>query len=366
MTTRRVGSSVLLASLLPLVLGGCLQNDQALPFDLDDDASAVASIGPEGGVVSLATGFSLRIPSGALTSTVQITVAPRITSPFSTAAGPVLVGTAFDISPAGLVLAQPARVEIHVGSGLLVSADLLRLGVALERGGIVTLLEGGGLDLTSGILSAPLSTLGSVAGVLSDDAIPLEPGLPPDLGGGTFGTAGSGSSSASVEATGLTYVGECSPTARRCFTSGLVSFWVSDALRTRLGDELAILAPELSGNLEFSDFDSSGQPTAAIGRLRIQGTLKARLGQSVSSYAIDEEFVTGSGGEPSSTGVTLSGNRLILATTTGETDRTLEYGIRTVGTGQMLTLELTEEIDLENDDGSHTTGTVTLHVRLRR
>ena len=366
MTTRRVGPSWLLASLLPLVLGGCLQNDQALPFDLDDDASAVASIGPAGGVVSLATGFSLRIPSGALTSTVQITVVPRITSPFSTDAGPVLLGTAFDISPAGLELAKPARLEIRVGSGLLASADLVRLGIALERGGGVTLLEGGGLDLTSGILTAPLSTLGSVAGVLSDDAIPLQPGLPPDLGGGTFASAGSGSPGASVEAAGLKYIGECSLTARRCSTSGLVSFWVSDALRDRLGEELTIFAPEFSGDFEFSDFDASGQPTTAIGRIRTQGTLKALLAQSVTSYQIDEGFLTGSGDEPSVTRVTVSGNRLILAVTTDETDREIEYGIRIIGTGQMLTLELTEEIDLENADGSHTTGTVTLHVRLRR
>ena len=92
-------------------------------------------------------------------------------------------------------------------------------------------LPGGSLDVTSGILTATLDTLGSVAGVLSDDAIPLNPGLPPTLGGGTFGTGGTGGAGgAGALQTGVRYEGACAPHARRCFTSGLVSFWVSDAI----------------------------------------------------------------------------------------------------------------------------------------
>ena len=106
-----------------------------------------------------------------------------------------------------------------------------------------------------------------------------------------------------------------------------------------------------------------GENVALEGQTALVG---AHYSRQLDEFSGAAYLFTGSGSEPSSTHVTVGGSQLTLAATTGESDRALGFGIRTVGTGQMLTLELTEEVSLENDDGSHTTGVVTLHVRLRR
>ena len=91
-----------------------LQQDQRLPLELEEGEGAAKTIGAAGGVISLPPDFSLDVPAGALTSSASLTVTPRISQPFPSEAGSVLPGTAYDISPAGLTLVSPARVEIRV------------------------------------------------------------------------------------------------------------------------------------------------------------------------------------------------------------------------------------------------------------
>ena len=351
---------------LLLFAQGCLlQQDQRLPLELAEGEGAAKTIGTAGGVISYPPDFSLDVPAGALSSSASLTVAPRISGPFPPEAGTVLPGTAYDISPVGLMLASPARVEIRVPEILLEPGDDVRLGIALLKpdGSIVVSTDA--YDVTSGFLSAPLEQLGSVAAVIEIDAIEIEAGVPPTLGGGSFSGAPSPvAGSASTSDANDRYESSCSPAARPCFSSGLVRVWISEALRDRLGESLVIVSMTVLTDLDFVSFDAAGQPTSAVGQIFVQGTLKARLGQTVTSYGFDEHLVTGSGGSPTVTSVTITGNEITFGSMSGGSN-TLEFGLTPIATGQLLTLRIEEEIDLENNDGSTTTGTVIMHVRLR-
>jgi len=151
--------------MLAVFAGACLQVDQTLPLSLGDGQVASRTIGPEGGIISVPPDFSMDVPPGAVGSA-TITVQPRITAPFPSDAGEVLPGTAYDLTPAGLVLAAPATVELRVASSLFAAGDEVKLAVAVlqQDGSLVTVPAS--YDATSGFLSGDIDVLGPVAAVL--------------------------------------------------------------------------------------------------------------------------------------------------------------------------------------------------------
>jgi hypothetical protein len=374
---------VLVPALVACVgLGGCLQSDQALPFELEEGAAVTRDIGPLGGTISLSSGLSIVFPVGALKNGTQITLTPRLDAAFPGDAGSIIPGTVFDVAPAGLQLLVPARVSLRLAVKNVPAADAVRLGVAQASGGRATLVGFGSYDGTSGLLTASVTTLGPVAAVLADDAIPVGTGLPPTLGGGTFwgGAApvdfrDAGASPFASEGSddgplladaGQRFEASCRPDARRCFNSGMVQVWASKELLDRLGGTLVILAPRLEADLAFSGMDANGLPAQALGSLSLKGTLRAQLGGGVSSYEVDQSFRTGAGSAvPVATGVRFESNKMILARTSDGDNRTMQYGLSPIGTGRLLTLRVEEEVEMENDDGSKTKGTVILFARLR-
>ena len=248
----------------------------------------------------------------------------------------------------------------------------MRVGVARAVAGRSDLIAAGSYDATAGLLTASTSSLGPFAAVVADDAIPMQTGTPPSLGGGSFATgAGGVPEPAGAEPTAPAeqpFAASCRPEARRCFSSGLVQVWASPSLQERLGGSLVILSPRLEADLSFGAVGPDGLPAEAVGRVSIKGTLRAQLGQAVASYEVDESFRTGPGpseGAPAVTKVRVSGNRMILERTTDKDDRTLEYGLVRFGTGRQLTLRVEQEVDLENEDGTTTRGVVILFGRLR-
>jgi len=362
-------------------LGGCLQSDQALPFELEEGATVSRTIGPLGGTISLSSGLAIVFPVGALKNGTQITLTPRLDAAFPGDAGSIIPGTVYDVAPAGLQLAVPARVSLRLPVKNIPAADAVRLGVAQSSAGRANLVGSGSYDGTSGLLSASLTALGPVAAVVSDDAIPVGTGLPPTLGGGTFGGGAAPVGAWGAEAwgagepagdgplladAGQRFEASCRPEARRCFSSGMVQVWASRELLDRLGGTLVILSPRLEANLVFSGVDANGLPTQALGSLSLKGTLRAQLGGGVSSYEVDESFRTGAGSDvPVATGVRFASNNMILSRTSDGDNRTLQYGLSPIGTGRLLTLRVEEEVEMENDDGSITKGTVILFARLR-
>lgn len=366
---------------LALVLGACLQSDQRLPFEVEEGTAVSRTVGPAGAVLSLAAGISVVIPPGALTTSTTVTLTPRLDAAFPGDAGRVVPGTVFDVAPAGLTLLHPARVTLRLPARALQEGESVRVGVARAAAGRSQVIAEGSYDATAGLLTASTTTLGPLAAVVADDAIPMGTGTPPTLGGGSFATGAGGVAPAGVGADGeagpvgphaasaaQAFAATCRPEARRCFSSGLVQVWASPSLTERLGGELVLLSPRLEADVSFGEVGPDGFPTEAVGRVSMRGTLRARLGQTVTSYDVDESFRTGPGAASSApviTRVRVSGNRMTLERTTDKDDRVMEYGLMPMGTGRQLTLRVEQEVDLENEDGSTTRGTVILHVRLR-
>jgi hypothetical protein len=157
-------------SALLMLLSGCLQGDQTLPFDVGGDGSAQVDIGDSGGVVSLLPAIAILFPAGSFAGVV--TVQP-LDGPFPDAAGVPVLGTAFDIEPAGTTLAVPARVELNVPIGGLQPGDEVRLAVGVARSDGSVVAFQGTYDITNGILTAEIDELGPVAAIVFADAIPV-------------------------------------------------------------------------------------------------------------------------------------------------------------------------------------------------
>jgi len=367
-----------LGAVLLTALGACDQRSQTLPFDPDPRAVTQRSIGPAGGLVSHPAGISIEFPPGALTRATKITIAPglRLSDFPGSPEGKIVRGTYFNVYPAELELLKPINVDLAVSAATLDESDRTRLGFAtrLAEAGIRT--EGVSFDLTSGILRGEVGTLGAIAAVISDNAIVVTPETPRVLFGGTFadatasgvsGATGVGapadSLSRSYSANGPFQV-RCSHTGfvRRCFGSGTMELWASSEIQDRLSGDMVILNTEVTGDLEFTDF-ANGVPTKAYGRLTVTGTLRVQLGQAITSFTVEDTFVTT--GTAGGTSVTVEGSSITLhSTSTGE--RRVGFQVRPAGTGEELIVRGEKTVEFDNTDGSKTSAALFIDLRLRR
>ncbi len=347
------------------VAAGCEQLDQRLPFEPDPLFVAQRTVGPEGGLVSHPIGVALEFPRGALSEPATVTITPVVDgSAFpGSPEGTLIRGTYVRVQPALLPLAQPVRVDLAVDPAQLDEDDLTRLALATEDpdGGVVT--EGVSFDVSAGILHGRTERLGAIAAILAANVVPVIAQDPPTLGGGTFTEAGAGGAPQRNTSTGVFRV-RCGHRGlvRRCVDSGTIEVWASAEIRDRLSGDLIFLNPDVTGELEFTDFDS-GVPTRVRGTVSATGTLRVRLGQAVTSFTVDDVFSTSGAGGASA--LTVQGNTLTFHQTTVGA-RTVEYELRPVGTGQQLVVRGQKSVDFENDDGTTTTATLFLDLRLRR
>ncbi len=58
-------------------------------------------------------------------------------------------------------------------------------------------------------------------------------------------------------------------------------------------------------------------------------------------------------------------NQLTMAVTSEGSPEVMEYEVTLQGTGQQLIVQVEEDIELENEDGSITNGKVIIHLRMR-
>lgn len=361
------------AAALAASVAGCQQSDQTLPFELAEGEGAALTVGSQGGAVSVPPSFSIDFPAGALGGSVTIAVTPRIDAPFPGDQGTPVPGTAFDIGPVGTVLAAPARVEVAVPPELLEVGEDVRLSLALIREDNSVVTFQGVYDVTNGVLAADIDALGPVAAVVSSDAIAVTLGAPAPLGGGSMtpSTAPAPSGPSLSSHGGVEFSASCSPDARRCFSSGLIRLWADDVVRSRLGNNIFLLSPEVDAHLDFISFDQNGLPTELSGSIRVNGQLRARLNSTVTRRAISDGVTTGPSANPTPTPLEISGNVLIISQTTSddgsiEFNEQLDFAVTGIGTSEMLVVEVEAEIDFDNQDGSVSTGILTAHLRLRR
>jgi hypothetical protein len=355
---------------LALVLGSlsaCQQVDQRLPFELDEGGQT--TIGNSGGLISLPPNFSMQVPSGALTSNTTVTAAERLTA-FPSSAGVVVSGLMFDVGPAGTGLAAPATVQIAVPTDLLQFGDELALSIALFKPSGAIDVPTATYDLTSGLLTAQIDTLGAVAAVVSADAIPVGgiSSLPP-LGGGSISPTSPAPAgpAAAPQFGGVVFEASCSTFAQQCFSSGIVQVWADDVVYDHLGEDIILMNTTVSGSIEFFNFVGN-VPTQVYAYMAVTGDLRTRLNGSVVGRRVDDEVVlfTGPGTSASPTTVTFSGGNMILAQTSEDSPEVIGYGVTGIGTGEQLTLRLEGDLEFTDENGDTEIGIIVAHVRLRR
>jgi len=356
-------------------LSGCQQSDQVLPFEVDPAQLQTVSLNAAGGIVSVPPSFSLEFFSGTLTGSQTISAQQRLTA-FPSDAGIVVPGTAFDVGPAGTALNPnaPARVQIAVPSALLQAGQELALTVGLLRADNSIVTGVTSYDVTNGLLTADLYELGPVAAVISNDAITVGSlaSLPP-LGGGAITPVSPSPVGPALAPTrgGVEFSAECSPGERSCLTSGIAQLWVDDVVRERLGDDLVLVNTTVEASLEFFSF-TSAVPDSAVGYLRIDGDLRARINSVIGSRKVGDEVAlyTGNGSDPynpDATAISLSGSSITFESTSRVDDpQTVEFDISGVGTSDLLTVQIEGTIDFANASGPPTVGRIVAQMRLRR
>lgn len=357
-------------AVLTALLGSCIQESASLPFEASPTDTTVRTIGPSGGRISHPLGLSLEFPQGALERATQISISVgRNLGDFpSSPEGTLIPGTFFYISPAALELFEPVSVDVAVITGEIETRDLVRLGIATESVIEPITTAGQSFDLSSGILHGTLNALGAMAAIVADNALPVAAQAPPSLGGGRFTPVGVSGPSGSAGITQTTTTGafeiRCghAGNVRRCFGSGTMAIWASAEIQDRLSAAMVVLNPEATGTLEFTDF-VNGVPTKVVGTLNVQGTLRVQLGQAITSFEVDDVFVTS--GPDGTSSVTVHGRSLTLHNTS-KGERTIEFEIRPSGTGEQLIVRGERSLEFGNDDGTKTTATLFIDLRLRR
>ncbi len=362
---------LLSVAVLAVVVNGCQQADQTLPFELAEGEGATSTIGSSGGTISVPPAFSLEFPAGSLTGSVSVEVTPRISGPFPGDAGTAVPGSAYDVGPVGTMLVEPATIEIAVDPALLEAGDDVRLSVAVLRQDQSVATFPGTYDLTNGVLRAEIDELGPIAAVVSLDVIAVATGAPPALGGGSIPqpSAPAPSGAAPAPPGGIEFSASCAPDVRQCFSSGIIKIWADQTVQDRMGEELYLLVPEVDVHLDFLNF-VNGIPTEVQGTASVGGDLRARFNSAVTGYELDDAVTTGPSASPVPTALQVAGSVMIFGqtTTTGggvEFSEEVEFGVTGIGTTEMMTIRVESEVNFDNDDGTTTTGIVVAHIRLR-
>lgn len=375
----RPHSALALVGTLVSTLYGCQQSDQLLPFEIDPTQAQTVSVTANGGIVSVPPNFSIEFFPGSLTGSQMVTAQQRLDA-FPSDAGGVVPGTAYDVGPAGTALSPsaPARVQIAVPQALLEAGEELALTVALLQPGGSIVTDATTYDLSNGILTADVFELGPVAAVVAGDAIAIGDlaDLPPLDGGAITPVSpapapGGPAAAPPTRPDGVVFTAECSPGERSCFTSGIAKLWVDDDVRARLGDELILLNTAVDASIEFFAFNFASRPDSAVGYLRIDGDLRAKINQVVASRRVGDEVAiyTGNGTDalnPQATGISISGGEISFEFTSQDDPEVIEFDITGVGTSDLLTIQVEGTMTFENASGPPTEGTIVAHVRLRR
>jgi hypothetical protein len=125
---------------------------------------------------------------------------------------------------------------------------------------------------------------------------------------------------------------------------------------------MVLLNTDVTGDLQFTDF-VNGVPTKAFGQLAVTGILRVQLGQVITSFTVDDTFsTTGTDGVTPIT--VLRASITLHSTSTGE--RTLEFQLLPSGAGEELIVRGNKTVDFENSDGSTTSASLFIDLRLTR
>lgn len=245
---------------LGLGIAACEQQDQTLPFDAPG-ATTSQTIGAAGGTLGTAQGASVQFPSGAVSGPTAVTLT-ALGTPGSTAGG-TLAGTgSFRLAPEGTALGQPATVSLKLGSQVPAGQAWLASVLNVTPRGKQE-IGAADVDLTAGVVTAGIRTLGTLTAVIPERAAVLRATR---IGSAHASRAPSFSAAASAAAT-RTLAGSCGDVGNRCG----IQFQVSDGLLA-LADSVALVYPAESGVIIINGATASGE-------LTLTGTIKSKIAQ---------------------------------------------------------------------------------------
>ncbi len=117
---------------------------------------ASATIGPQGGSVRSANGrFTVRIPAGALSGSIAVSVEVETSSANDAPQG---IGASYLLSPGGLALAKPARLVLRYDTADTNGSSAGELGLASRSGSTWYVAPGGSVDTASHTLTVPIAS----------------------------------------------------------------------------------------------------------------------------------------------------------------------------------------------------------------
>ncbi len=112
-----------------------------------------ATIGLSGGSIRSADGrLILKVPAGALAASTTLSIEPIANT------APNAIGSAYALSPIGMVFARPAQLVLRYSEADLAGTGAGALGLALQDGGNWFGILGGSLDPVARTLSIPISS----------------------------------------------------------------------------------------------------------------------------------------------------------------------------------------------------------------
>lgn len=134
-------------------------------------------IGAGGGTVTEASGASVIVPAGALTTDTTIRIAMDSTGAPTLPAGLIAAGNAYAITPHGGEFAQPVEVRLPAPNVTLQPNQTLKLAKAQPDGEWEVL---DGTTLTDGILQAKVSSFSFFRAIVINYSLPIAQALPID------------------------------------------------------------------------------------------------------------------------------------------------------------------------------------------
>ena len=336
-------------------VGAACQQEQSLPFSVDQTATVEKTIGNAGGTVSTPAGAALVFPSGAVNASTPVTVAPAAPTTRIAAIGAPVATTSITITPAGQTLRAPAQFETRISPSAAQREDAWLSVVLLETPDGVRVFPNVGIDLSNGILRADIDQLGTLTAIVPPEGahFPVKAGTPPALASSLrLGMASA--EPAAVAVPGVKTLGmSCGfigvvPADRIVYCTGMEGY-ASQNLLDHYGT-VEVIWPEVAGTLAMG-----GDPTVAggatvTGTIASNTTFRAQGGNG--SSAVSVPFKVTLSGTPQ-TRATQVGDKLTLTNVwvtrdwTDATEAGYETLTLTVSSG-VATLSQSRGIDLGN------------------
>lgn len=296
MQNRRITAPAVLAGLA--FLSACEQTTQVSPLDAIT-AQVTRTVSDQATTLSSPAGVSVQIPAGALPAGTEVQLS-TVAAPTAHPSGATASKHTFRLAPAGLVLGEPARVDVKLDAS---TAEPWLASLVLSTPDGVTEDGMAQVDLAARTLEGSIGTMGTVAALIPESAAVIRAQRI-----STLRAAQSASVKASVgpvQAPTREIRGNCGAPAKRC--TGL-SLAVSDNLFA-VSQTIAAVYPQLEGSLRINGTRASGQLALRTPlRMKVSANKVISLPGRITVRATPETVVSETEGRITFSGMQVAGS----------------------------------------------------------